>query len=44
MFVYKHTETIENVKSRLIFKKDTKFTGEFLGLRKKNFQDVYPQH
>ena len=28
MFVYKHTETIEYVKSRLIFKKNTKFTGE----------------
>ena len=26
MFVYTHTETIEYVKSRLIFKKNTKFT------------------
>ena len=30
MFVYKHTETTEYVKSRLIFKKNTKFTGEYL--------------
>ena len=28
MFVYKHTETIEYVKSSLLFKKNANFTGE----------------
>ena len=30
MFVYKYSETIEYVKSRLLFKKNTNFKGEKL--------------
>ena len=30
MFVYKHTERTEHVKSSLLFKKNTNFTGKYL--------------
>ena len=38
MFVYKHTETIEYVKSSLLFY--GRITREFLGLRIWNFQGI----
>ena len=44
MFVYKHSETIEYVKTELtsteIYKLHRQITREFLGLRKQNFKGI----